>query len=55
MNSTPWAFKDPINSSKSGARSIDLPPQVFDGGNAFCGRPRQPVAQGRPTAFFVVE
>jgi len=26
---TPWAVKDPMNSSKSGARSIDLPPQIF--------------------------
>jgi hypothetical protein len=36
-NSTPWAIKDPMNSSKSGASSIDLPAKVLDGRKAFSG------------------
>ena len=52
-NSTPWAVKDAMNSPKSGASSIDLPPQVFDSRDALCRRPRQPVAQVWPRPFFL--
>jgi hypothetical protein len=54
-NSTPWAVKDAMNSSKSRARSIDLPPQKFDSRDPFGRRPRQPVAQPGPVALLVGE
>ena len=47
-NSTPWTVKNPINSSKSGASSIYLPPQVLDGCDAFRRRTCEPVAQRGP-------
>jgi hypothetical protein len=52
-NSTPRAVTDPINSSKSGASFIDLPPQVFDSGDTLSRRPRQPVAERRSTPLFL--
>ena len=54
-NSTPWAVKHPMNSSKSGARSMELPPQEFDRRQAFRRRPRQPVAPRAGAPFLVGE
>jgi len=54
-NSTPWAFKYPIHSSKSAASSIDSSPQVLDSRHAFLGRPGQPMSQRWPRLFLFVE
>jgi hypothetical protein len=49
LNAVP--LNDPMNSSKSGARSMELPPGELDRGDALLGRSRQPVlkrASGAP-------
>src|SRR4029453_15144716 len=54
-NSTPWTVKHSMNSSKSGATSIDLPPKELDRRNALGRRPGQPVPDSRPMAFVILE
>ncbi|HEY6220595.1 MAG TPA: hypothetical protein VIV65_11125 [Gemmatimonadaceae bacterium] len=45
----------PTNSSKSGARSIELLPQEFHGSDALGRRAGQPVLQRRTCTFLLVE
>jgi DNA-binding winged helix-turn-helix (wHTH) protein len=44
-----------MNSSKSGARSIDLSPKELDGVQALSRRPREPVAQTMLSAVVLGE
>ena len=54
-NSTPWAIKHAMNSSKSGARSMELSPEELHGGEAFHGRAREPIVERGPQARLFVE
>jgi hypothetical protein len=55
MNSTPWAINDPMNSSKSGARSMKLSPKELHGCDALFWRAGKPLAQIRPLSLLLFE
>lgn len=44
-----------MNSSKSGARSMELLPEKFYGRHTLLRWTRQPISQGRPRAAVVLE
>jgi hypothetical protein len=48
-------FNEPMNSSKSDARSMELPPKKLHRGDALFGRPGEPVPKRRPLAVLFVE